>query len=68
MSLCYYSRGQIGNSFQILCESHPNITKNIESPKEFKEFSPDGGCDVNVLLNYGLNFKSLLTKFSNSFI
>ncbi|CAG8488734.1 11582_t:CDS:10 [Funneliformis caledonium] len=38
-------RGQVGETFPILCESHPDIINYIESPEEFQKSSPDGGCN-----------------------
>ncbi|CAI2170001.1 16549_t:CDS:10 [Funneliformis geosporum] len=38
-------RGQVGRTFPILCESHPDIINDISSPKQFRELSPDGGCN-----------------------
>jgi hypothetical protein len=56
--MIYYYRNQIGKSFPIQCESHPDVVKYIKNPQQFQELSPDGGCSVNIHLNYYPNLKS----------
>ncbi|CAB4491510.1 P-loop containing nucleoside triphosphate hydrolase protein [Rhizophagus irregularis] len=42
-------RNQIGKSFPIRCESHPDSINYIKSPRQFQELSPDGGCSLPCL-------------------
>ncbi|RIA86082.1 hypothetical protein C1645_780424 [Glomus cerebriforme] len=39
-------RDQIGESFPIQCESHPDVINYIKNPNQFQELSPDGGCSL----------------------